>query len=202
MNNNPLSKRIIVIVISIILLPFIVLLGLKIYHDKTYTATLDIEYSPSVATVMLNGQKAKAGTVQLRPGTATVTASRTGFGTQTQNVSLKAGSTTYAGIILIPNSASTTGWYSSHHNDEVSLEKISTKLSTVQGDASWKQLPIIQYLPYIGAGFTYRIDYGQPSAGASGPIGLYVTYYAPNGKQLALGWIQQRGYDPSKLNIS
>jgi Flp pilus assembly protein CpaB len=179
------------------------LIGYIIYqvvHKQVYSATIVITVAPTDATVTINGQKAHSGSNDVKPGNVTVTAARTGFKSESQASVLVAGTTLTIGLALTSNDASTADWYTTHQKDQQALEKIVGTQYTQKSDAAVAQTPLIKELPFIGAGFRYRIDYGQPLPGTTDQ-GIYIT--APNAEQQqeAVQWIKDAGYDPAKYHI-
>lgn len=74
-------------------------------------------------------------------------------------------------------------------------DSLDKKLLDLQGNA------LVKKLPYIGAGFEYRLDYGPPlSSDPAQPI-LYIQAKTAQGQKDALDWIHYGGYDISKFRV-
>ena len=184
-------------------LVFIVIIGLSVYtvtKSKMYSATVTLAFTPQSASAKVNGKSAKLGSVKVKPGGITVVVSKDGFATQTKQVRVQKGKNTYVGVILQPNRSDTKDWYTNHPDDAKALEGISSKDFINSSNNAETNLPLIKDLPYFERYF--RIDYGQSQAHPNSTNqAIYITYYDPMGKQQALDWIQQQGYNPSQLEI-
>jgi hypothetical protein len=194
-----LARRLLLIIALIAVVILIALIAMKLLANKN-SAKLHIQVTPSVATVTINGQKRKAGVIAVSPGTYKVTASMKGFASQTQTYKVDKGGEQYYGFALISNDPSTADWYSNHPADQTALAAITGQRYQQQGSQSIQQVPLIKNLPYIGVGFEFRVDYGEPLPGTNVP-GIYITAKNDQGYQDALTWIRDQGYDPNTLHI-
>ena len=173
-------------------------------RNAQLTAGVTIQVTPEDSIVTLNGKKVPTNNIEpvkVKPGTYKAVASRKGFADYTQTLTLKKGQTTYFGAMLISNDSSTANWYANHPADQKQVETISGKLFNQSAQNELAQTPLIQYLPFID--LQYRIDYGVSVAHPNDPnaVGIYITYYSPQGLDQALAWIKFKGYDPSKLEL-
>jgi hypothetical protein len=196
-----IMNRRLTIVGMIAVLAILITAGIiKIVVARPYTATINITVTPSVATITLNGQHASNGKNKVKPGNYTVTASYKGFTTVSKQVSAQKGQTATVGIILESNSPLTASWYQSHSKDQTTAEVIAGRDFDTKAAQQAKSQPIINLLPYIGPGFEYRIDYGLKPSDSSNPV-IYIQTDSDQGKQDALDWIKNQGFNPSTLNI-
>lgn len=197
-----MNKKIIIVAIPVIL-GVLLCLGYLLVNQRGLSASITIEVVPSGSRIKLDSKSGKEGVNRVKPGQHKVLVSRPGFASAEQDVELKKGENRYVGIGLNPNTNQTANWYSTHPNDRSKYESISSKNFDSLSKQISQEVPLIKKLPWIGAGFEYRIDYGVPPEGASGEhqVAIYIT--APNQKaqQDALTWIEHQGYDPSKLEI-
>jgi len=105
-------------------------------------------------------------------------------------------------VLLVPNSQEGYSWLLNHPDEQAERQTLGGSAFSQSVQQSLHQNPIISKLPFVGPGNEYRIDYGTaPRKSSSTDVAIYITYYVPVGKQDALNWIEQQGYDPSKMNI-
>lgn len=194
-----LARRLLLLIALIAVVVLIALIAIKLIHNKN-SAKLHIQVAPSVATITVNGKKQGSGVIAVPPGTYKVTASMQGFASQTQTYKVDKGGEQYYGFALISNDPSTASWYTNHPGDQTLLAAITGQRYQQQGNQSIQQVPLIQYLPYIGVGFEFRVDYGEPLPGTNVP-GIYITAQTQQGYNDALTWIRNKGYDPATLHI-
>ncbi len=170
------------------------------------TAKLNIIATPSDAKVLANNKAVKAGIIRVRPGQYKVTATRGGFASVSQTVSVIKGETKFVGLILLPNSSDTSSWYLSHPYDQQLLEQISGQNADTNGKKIADNLSLIKNLPFVDDRTGFRIDYGQSHNHPNDPtaVAIYITIYGDNpnaAKEGALSWIRFMGADPTKLEI-
>jgi len=197
MNNG--RKRIIgLVVASFVVLSFVVLI---IAHLQSQSAKISLTVSPTESHITINGKGVKAGDSRVQPGTYKVVVALSGFSTANQTVTVKKNQTATVELTLTSDSAKTANWYNTHPKDEQVAESISGYNTSVLAHQAVKNVPLIKELPFIGAGFEFRIDYGsQPGASASNPT-IYITAETTQAQQDAVLWIKSQGYNPAKLNI-
>jgi len=58
------------------------------------------------------------------------------------------------------------------------------------------------FYPTLGPGYEYTVDYITANNDGDGQfVGIQVTYYSPTGKQMAINWVKQQGYDTNSPNL-
>lgn len=194
------QKLIIVGVISAIVLLF----GISIWSaqkNAKRSATIDVEVVPTESQIQINNKRAKVGKQKIEPGNLTITVSKTGFITETRQVTAKAKVESFIGISLVPNTAATNDWYVVHPEDAQKAEGISSQNFDVASSALANN-PLVKRLPFIGAGFEFRIDYGAPrDPNNPGQPIIYIQAATVSGRQDGLQWIKSFGYDPATMDI-
>ncbi len=200
MNDTKSLRLIIGLIVAALALVLIVISVTRVAHDQVYSAQLNLKIAPTGAKIVVNGASTGPGIVGVKPGTVAITVSRSGFASQTKTLKVAKGQKLTIAMALTSNSPSTKDWYSNNSNDEATLEQVTGQQYNQQSTQSVQQVPLIQQLPYIDPGLTYRIDYGEPLAGTNVP-GIYITAPTTQGQQAALQWIKDQGYDPSTLHI-
>ncbi len=166
----------------------------------TKTAQITVEVAPGDTTITTaNGKRIKKGINRFAPGKIVIRASRAGFENQEQSFELKKGDQEYAGFILVPNSSYTANWYQTHPEDQKTAEGISSKLFDVSSEKQIQTAPLISYLPFIGAGDSFRIDYG-PTDKNGKPI-IYISAEGEDYYKAAIEWIKYKGFDPASYTI-
>ena len=115
------NRKILAIVLAFIIL--IVLLAL-IARQKTYPAYINAQVAPSSSKITFDGKSHGPGIIGVNPGTYEITATHAGFTSQTQKVVAINKKTVYVGFGLIPDSSSTSNWYTTHPADQKILEAV------------------------------------------------------------------------------
>lgn len=170
------------------------------YRQSTYTAAVDIEATPLSSSVSIDGHHANQGVTKLKPGTLTITVSLSGFNKFTKRVAVVKGDNKYVGAILKSNNADTANWYETHPADQTMAEKIASKQFDATSQKQVAAEPFLKEIPYIAAGFEFKVDYGVPAPGSNKPI-IIIQADTQTARADALTWIRSRGYDPATLNI-
>jgi hypothetical protein len=200
MEPQPRNRRLLITLGVIAGTILIILAAWQLYMSQVYGAKLTVEAAPGAATITLNGRRVKAGTYAVRPGEMKVEASYGGFESKTVMVTAKKGKTTYAGMVLSPNTDATAKWYQENTNDGTLAEKINGRLYDQGGTDALTATPLIRLLPHIIADKTWRVDYG--AGGDTDKSIIYVTSANASSKQAALNWVQTAaGKDFSTLSI-
>lgn len=197
-----MNKKIISILISLIV---VAVLGMGVFwviQSRQRTASVTIEVVPTGSTITINSKKTRQGLQKIKPQTVTVTAEKDGFETYSQTFVLNKGSKGYFGIALTPNSPSTENWYREHPEDQQLAESISSQETDRTATALDYSAPIVKALPFIGPGFQFKIDYGtlNPDGSMDRPV-IFIRAISPEGREAALDWIRNRGFDVSDYKI-
>lgn len=164
-------------------------------------SNLLLEISPRVATIVIDGKsKTKPGNIYLIPGEHSVKASMSGFSDQVQKVTTTKDGKAELVIILVPSSSVGTDWLAAHYSESMYRESLASKSISSNSNKTKTDLPLLKELPYIGAGFEFRIDYGV-SPNDSSVTQIIITAPDSQSQQDAITWIRSKGYDPAAYNI-
>lgn len=190
-------------IIALALIPLLVLLGFvisSIMRNSIYSASLNIEVTPTDSIISTNGKNVKEGVTKVKPGEVEIIVRRDGFEEEIKKVNAIKNELTYVGIVLLPNSDSTLGWYNKHPEDLKKTEGISSKSFDESSKKAVRNLPFILKLPYLGPGLGYRIDYGGGAGENSKPV-IYIKAKTEEDRLDALNWIKNQGVNPDTLQI-
>lgn len=161
-----------------------------------------LEVSPRVSTIVVDGSsKTHIGSIYLSPGEHSIKASMAGFTDQTQKVTTTKVGKSELVIILIPSSSVGSDWLASHYSEDLYRQGLASKSFSATSKKSAADLPLLKELPYIGAGFAYRIDYGI-SPTNSDNTQIIITAPDVQSQRDAISWIKSKGYDPSIYDIA
>ncbi len=156
---NKLSrKQIILLGILIIVIPIAIILIIFI-NSLINNATIEVLVAPESSTITIDGRKISNGEIKVTPGTHEISAEKTGFTTQTINVSVEKNSSAQAFIILESNSDDTKDWFTEHAEDQAIVEQILGEEFNQESASASGQYPIMDDLPYES--MNYSIDYGS-----------------------------------------
>lgn len=185
------------IVTGIVLTIVILLLGY--FHFWPRTGSLVVDPAPTDSKIVIDGKTIRANQpIQLRRGHKTVSLSRTGFVTQQFSVDVKPGKKSVLQAVLKVdiNYLKTGSQLNFVANDSLT----SAQIEDLGGQIA-NQTPIINLLPYVSSDF--RVDYGVSQKNPNSLVdqAIYITAPTDAGKQAALKWIKDKGFDPSKLEI-
>jgi len=186
-----------------LLLAVFVVVGVGLFFARTNQTgtTLDILVAPHGATLKLDNRGIKSGKTKVKAGTHIIMATMEGFAEQTKKVQIGT-KNQFVGIILQPNSASTTDWYKNHPDDFSIVQTINNRSFDQTSSQLLESNPLLSKLPHIGPALSYRVDYGLPSdASKTGEPAIYIRFRTEQDKQAALQWIKSQGSDPNKLDI-
>lgn len=159
---------------------------------------VSIETLPRNAGVSIDGKLLRRDVVYLRPGEYTFSASAEGWANTTQTLEVKKGTK----VILLPEprSEEVKNWLKDHPDIQLKREELGGKSFAIKSEQAVQKNPLIGLLPYSQSSPPFRIDFGL-SKERKGDIFLLITDSSPNGRQAALKWIRQQGYDPTDLEI-
>ncbi len=165
-----------------------------------------VDSVPKDLTLKMDGKKVKSvGAIGVQPGTYTFEGSRTGFATKKVTVTVKAGETKNVTMFLNPNSKTGEDWLSDEKNTDQIVKREAEK-GREHNEAAQKAIQsngLITELPYIGPGFSWRIDYGAalPDAKFPDQPTIYVSGKTQADRESALTWLRSGGYNPDNMNI-
>lgn len=154
-----------------------------------------INVFPEDALIQINGQKSRSG-VWLKPDQYRFSAEKDGFtkDEQTIRVSYEA-SDVY--LIPTPSSEEARRW-ASQEDVSAKREVYGGLKASIVGESIANASPIIELLPKYDIAGPYSIDYGlEPNNHTF----LLIGDSTPTGRQRALQWIRDSGFNPSELDI-
>lgn len=189
------------ILLSSLLVAVVLAYFIIISWDHGRLGKVVIYVAPSDSIVKLNtGKTIKPGTIYLKPGQYTVTATRDGFRTDSEPVTAQKGKST--SVYLLPEPVTPAAFQYLENNPTVQSQReglASQKVAATQAFLQTKY-PIIKYLPLTTR--YYSINYGQSrkNPNDSSAIALYISSN-PADRDLALQWIRYKGFDPNKFEI-
>jgi len=181
----------------------IMAVGFGLFFNRTNQngTTLEILVAPRGASLKLDGKGIKSGKMRVKIGSHTIVAAMSGFAGQTKKVQVGTKGQ-FVGIILQPNSTSTSDWYKNHLDDFSIVQTINNRSFDQANSQLLESNPLLTKLPHIGPALSYRVDYGVPSdASKTGEPAIYIRFRTEQDKQAALQWIKSQGIDPNKLDI-
>lgn len=170
---------------------------------ETIRTGITVEVVPTFDTnITINGKGVTEGTTELEPGAYTVTASRSGFKTESRTVTLTEGDRITIGFILTSNSPETADYYEKNPSEARKAEGITGQKSEATASAKVHALPLLKRLPREERG-RYLITYGQSLKKPDDPAAavIYIEYKDEAAKTTAENWIRYQGYDPKNLEI-
>lgn len=177
-------------------------LSLAQYLNSRGLGTLRTVIVPGDAKTLLDGKQIAANKdIRVAPGNHTISVSRFGFTGQAQTLEVKKGQVTTITIFLSANSEEGRQWQKTHPQQMAQAEGYYSRQFDQDSQNAVKQLPLLQYLPYIDV--DYRIDYGQSvkNPNDASAVAITVKYWTEAGKTKALNWIRSKGTNPDKLEI-
>ena len=177
--------------------------GYTAYRVGT-TAVISTDIVPSDAIVKLDSQVVRSnGTFRVGFGSHQISASRSGFASQSQTVTLKKGDKKTVSIYLTPTTAEGYAWIKAHPSEALKYEAVAGQQYDKQVQQAITLTPLVRLLPFIAPGFEFQVDYGSPQPNTTYPnqVVIYITAGSDQAKQDAIGWITGQGFDTSKLNI-
>lgn len=192
-------KRIAMIfLLGIVTLMLLLFMVDSFLHDNSgKNAKLEIEVVPASSTIMLDGKKIKAGVVEVKPGKYKVSASREGFETSSQDITVASGEQKYLGFALQPNSDETASWYEDRPDDRQFSEGLSSRTYDQASEDLLTRYPLFRELPSSEIDFT--IDYGisVKNPDDTSRYALHIKASTPALRQSAIEWVRFMGYDPT-----
>ncbi|MDB5164339.1 MAG: hypothetical protein JWS12_957 [Candidatus Saccharibacteria bacterium] len=173
---NPRAKRFVSLGIIFVVLVCLYEIGLSLYTYQT-TGVLSLSSSDKNAALSVSQADHNAKVIGAGSG----------------KVRLKPGSYTV--------SATDNGYQTSTTVAVQARHKTSQNLKLAAAASSPDSGKLLALLPYLGSGDRFRISSTVQSNGAStGPV-LIITSSSPQTQQIALQWIQDRGFNPSDYTI-
>lgn len=197
-----MTRRQILVIIAILLLTGLFFWFVVTHaNSKNNKTGVNIQVVPNGARISINNRGTKEGFTKTVVGRVHIEVSLKGFESTSQDIDVSAGETRFAGFALVPNTPETADWYDKHTKDKIEAEGLSSKTFDDLSNNATKKQPFVKDLPYIGPADEYRIDYGPDPNGKSTEQVVYITAGSQIGKDDALNWIRDQGYDPATMTI-
>lgn len=196
-------KRRLLIVLGILGLLFVI--SFVFSMRDAGKATVEIFVIPEDAKVQANGEDIGSGRQKLKPGNYTFSATKDGFSKDEYTTVVdEEGASIY--LLPVPKSEEALQWLEDNPEIVAEREALAGERASVNGAAFNKANPIVSVLPYStyeplnGIEGPFSIDYGPTDERPNG-IFLVVTTVSPNGRQNALTWLREQGFDPVDYDI-
>jgi hypothetical protein len=193
------------IIITLIALILVVGFGIVIKNSITGpVGYLALQKAPNSMTVYIDGQKQaiKDGEdIAVPVGTHKLKGTRTDFQEKEVTITIKEGKTLDYTLLLDPLNAVGTQYLIDHPDDAALYSAQSSHEVDKAVQSMVERFPMTQVLPMFDP--QWRIDYGgspnHPDDNSMAAIFVYAA--TPAGRQNALDWMRQQGYDPSDYQI-
>lgn len=198
-NNEPrLSLRKAVLIVVTILVS-VVGYNIAISISRHGKTPVIISVAPSDSQVYVDGEESKTGTVYMTPGEYVFTAVREDFKEDRQNFVVGEKPTS---VELLPTANTAAGQSYVRDNVEVQAEIASVydKKASRQQKSLQVTNPLLSELPYTDIEGEFSIDYEGSETRKNGTV-LVVSNSTSEGRNNALKWIRQQGYDPTNFEI-
>lgn len=158
-----------------------------------------VEAAPKDALIFIDGEEAHGGANYLSPGEYTVIARMSGFTDAEEKITV--GDKTQ-NVYLLPeaNSERARQYLEDNPDAQADREKLWDSIAYKQGQQTKSKTPIIESLPHTDIEQYFSIDFG-PSDNSKIGTELIVSNSTPEGRENALKWIRQQGFDPTDYYI-
>ena len=193
-------KIFLIVLIFVLIAPIVWVLFILSRIDKVKTG-INVQVVPNGAQISINNKMAKEGLTKTPPGATHIEVTLKGFEPITQDIDVGADQIRFVGVALVPNTPETADWYDKHPKDKIEAEGLSSLIFVDISKNIAKKQPFVKDLPYIGPADEYRIDYGPDPSSKSTDQVIYITAGTQVGKDDALSWIRNQGYDPTTMTI-
>jgi hypothetical protein len=160
---------------------------------------VNIQVVPTNAEITVNGVEYGAGKIHLKPGSYEIVAKYPGFADDRQQIDVDEDATD---VILLPEPNSEAAYQLLEENPKIQQQReaLGGQAANQKGAAQEQKSPIITLLPYTDITAPFSVDYG-PSDYREGDVVLIISNSTPSGRDAALRWIKQQGYDPKDLEL-
>lgn len=192
------TRRIVAILFVGILLIAVLYLSI-INIDRIGKTPIALSAFPEDATILIDGNNVKTGTLYLAPGTYQLEAKKQGYDSYTKKVVLEEDKQTIA-VILSPNSEEA---FEYGRKNEAAYLKVQAQGEVAAAEAGkrFSELnPITKDLPYKT--FFYSIGYRMDQTDPSGNSIIIEIDANEAYRQTALNRIRELGYDPTDFTIN
>jgi len=191
--NNKFARLVIILAV------FVFVYFMFVRLSRVGETKVSVQVIPNDSIVLMNGQRIKPGVVYLKPGNYRFEAERSGFTKDQLDVTVS-GQATDVALIPAPNSPEANAFLERNPALQAARESIGGARANANGLKIENKTPLVRLLPYSDINGPFTIDYG-PSPVRKNDIFLLVSDSSPRGRENALRWIKQQGYDPTDLEI-
>jgi hypothetical protein len=201
MDNQKSLVKLLVIAAFVLLAGWAVyVVAINIMHSRMGRLTVNL--APSESTLTIDNKKVKSSKpFYIKPGSHHWKATFENFGSKDGDFSIAKGEEKTLDIYLEPANDAGRNYLVSHPLEASRIEGLVGKKIESNYGVAQDETPLINQLPYIEAGFEFRIDYGTETVNGHPKVTIYVESISDEAKQHALDWIRQQGTDPGTLNI-
>lgn len=193
--NNTLKR---ILLVTAVLIGLLVVYAGFVSLGRLGKTKVQISIAPSVATITLDNKPVNNGVFYLKSGSHRLVASYPNFSTESKNFSASDQDLAAISISLNPLNQKAEDFLKA--NPVYQLQREAVGGQELSGRALVNSTPIIKLLPRTSIDDYYRIDY-ESSPSDKTRARLLISNSSPNGRQNALQWIKQQGYDPAELEI-
>jgi hypothetical protein len=206
MKPQRLNQQQLRLVIFVLIGLLTVVLAWAIFTATTFTALvttgqLKLAVVPSDSSIKIDNSGASSGTLQLAPGSHTITVSRSGFATKTVTVTIQLKQLGTESVVLQANSQEGLDYLAAHPEEQQAGEGATGAEVNQVGQQITDANPLIKLLPYQGADFQINAGVSHKHPGQATAVGIYIAASSTAGQQHALSWIKAQGYNPSDYEI-
>lgn len=210
-----LSRRIIKITLLALLAIFLAIVSYQAfsYWNHRGLSKIEVILLPNDSQLRVDGAPAKAGTIYLKPGTHTLSATRQYFDKVVREINtrdIKPSETIY--MLPEPNSAEAKKWLAEHPDVQLQRESVGGAEAIRQQAVLTNKYPILEKLPHENS--NYKIDYAlTPDNKLEFTINLFGSISGPDdypryqqqliqSKAEALQYLQGYGISPQDYKIT
>lgn len=190
-----LNRRHIMIIIALILTT-IASFAIYTYVSRVGKVAVTMAVAPSDAIIEIGGKRVGSNsTVYLEKGMYTVNATRNGFKSASNRVSVESSENTVT-MLLTPSNEEGRNYMSSHQAEFIKVEGKAGENARKEGQKFNQNNPILSILPHEGVLFS--INYRKTDEGR---LILEVSAITATERSLAIDYIERKGYDPTDYTI-
>lgn len=188
-------SRVIIAILAVLLVGGLVWL---LVDRAQKTATINVTITPESSQITIDGKQASSSN-RIRPGAYVVSVEKEGFHSYEESVDVGSNEVIDLYVALEPSSDETQGWYDENPEDAGALERVLDNQYTQEATTITENFPVISILPYIAPRGAYTINYGLSQQADTQAI--YISYYTDVGRDLALQYIRDNGFNPDDYEI-
>jgi len=180
----------------------LVAVSLLISAKRHSMGHLAINTAPTEITFTIDKKRVKnLGAIYVAPGGHKWEATFTNFTSKSGEFNIKKGEEQTLDVFLEPANEAGQNYLASHPDQARRVEGLVGKRYDQLTQKASEQTPLINQLPYIEAGYEFRVDYGSTTVDGQVKTTIYIESINDQATQDALDWIKEQGADPNTLNI-